>query len=382
MPPAVYVLSLGIFAMTTSEFMVSGMMPSLAAGFGVSVAAVGYLVSAYAAGMVVGGPLLTVALLKVPRKNALLLLTVIFLVGTVLGAVATDYAVMAVARVITGIASSAFFGVALALCADLVGPSLRGRASSVVLGGLMVGTVLGLPAATLLDQHLGWRAAFWMVAALTLVAGSAIAKIVPDLPKAAEIGLRAELGAFRNGRLWAAYAVSGLTIGSVFAAFSYFTPIYLDVSGFAAGVVPLLLAVYGVATVVGTAVVGRLADRHATRTMAVGLAAIAVSLALFGLFAGDKAVAVLCTVVLGLVGVSLNPAMVTRVMRAANDRPLVNTVHTAVINVGIMVGPWVGGLAITAGFGLTAPLWVGVGLAVLGLSAVLFRTSSAVRPRT
>ncbi|MFB9906891.1 MFS transporter [Allokutzneria oryzae] len=371
MPLAVYVLGLGIFSMTTSEFMVSGLMPSLSAEFGVSVSAVGYLISAYAIAMVVGGPVLTVGLLRMPRKNALLLLIAVFLVGQSLGAVATGYGVMLVARVITGVASSAFFGVALAVAVDLVGPAQRGRASSIVLGGLMVGTVLGLPAATLVDQVYGWRASFWAVAAVTLLAGLVVLRVVAPGAPPESVSLRAELAALRNGRLWAAYTTSGLLIGAVFAAFSYFSPIFTEVSGFSPAAVPVLLMAYGAATVVGNAVVGRFADRYAMPILTFGMALLALTLTAFALFASSQVITVAVVIVLGLSGVAMNPAMATRVMREANDRPLVNTVHTAVICFGLATGSWVGGLGISTGFGLTSPLWVGAVLAALGLGSLL-----------
>lgn len=371
MPLAVYVLSLGIFSMTTSEFMVSGMMPILASAFGVSIAAIGYLVSAYAIGMIVGGPVLTFGLLKLSRKNALLILVGVYVVGQSLGALASGYEMMFVARIVTGVASSAFFGVALAVCAELVGPDLRGRASSIVLGGLMVGTVLGLPLATLIGQHAGWRVSFWSIAALTLVAGFLVLRIVPTSEKPEAVSLGGELGAFRNAKLWAAYASSTLIIGAVFAAFSYFTPIFIEVTGFSAEIVPLLLTAYGASTVIGNVVVGRFADRHMMSTLVVGVTTLAVFLTGFALLAGNKAGTVVCLVAVGLVGVSLNPAMVTRVMRAANGRPLVNTVHTSVINVGVLLGSWIGGMTITGGFGLVSPLWVGASLALLALLSLL-----------
>ena len=379
MPLAVYVLGLGIFAMTTSEFMVSGLMPSLATEFEVSVAAIGYLISAFSGAMVVGGPVLTVGLLRVPRKNALVALIGVFLVGQALGAVATGYGVMLVSRVITGVASSAFFGVAIAVAVDLVGPERRGRASAVVLGGLMVGTVLGLPATTLVDQFYGWRASFWAVALVTLLAGLVVLRVVPSGARPEGMSLRDEIAALRNGRLWAAYATSGLLVGAVFAAFSYFSPIFIEVSGFSPTVVPVLLALYGAATVVGNTVVGRFADRHTMPILTFGLVALIVTLAGFALFAGSQLVTVAAVVVLGLTGVAMNPALAARVMRIADSRPLVNTVHTAVICLGVGLGSWAGGLGISAGLSLTSPLWVGVVFAVLGLLSLFAARSATTR---
>ncbi|WP_433273757.1 MFS transporter [Actinosynnema sp. CS-041913] len=371
MPLAVYVLGLGIFAVTTSEFMVSGLMPALSAEFGVTISAVGYLISVYAAAMALGGPVLTVGLLRFPRKNTLLLLIGVFIAGQALGAVAASYEVMLVARVVTGVAASSVFGMSFAIAVDTVGPARAGRAASIVVGGLMIGTVLGLPAATFVGQEFGWRTSFWAVAGLALVVGLITLKVVPASPGAGDVGLREELTAFRSGRLWAAYATSTLIIGATFVAFSYFTPILTDVSGFESGAVPVLLAVYGVATVVGNVVVGRFADRHTMGVLAVGLVSLTVSLAIFGLFADVRAVAVVALVLVGLVGVTMNPAMAARVIRTSNGRPLVNTVHTSVITFGVVIGSWAGGLAISAGHGLRAPLWIGVALAVLGFLSIV-----------
>ncbi|MFE2757723.1 MFS transporter [Actinosynnema sp. NPDC059335] len=371
MPIAVYVLGLGIFSVTTSEFMVSGLMPALAADFGVSIPAVGYLISVYAAGMAVGGPLLTVGLLRFPRRNTLVALFGVFIVGQVIGALAGDYGVMLVARVVTGIAASSVFGMSFAIAVDSAGPERTGRAASIVIGGLMIGTVLGLPAATFVGQAFGWRAAFWAVAVLALVVALITLRAVPAAPAGHEPGVRQELAAFRDGRLWAAYTTSMLIIGATFVAFSYFTPILTDVSGFDAGSVPVLLACYGVATVVGNAVVGRFADRHTMAVLAVGLVALTAALAVFGLFADVPAVAVAALVAIGLVGVTMNPAMAARVIRTSNGRPLVNTVHTSVITLGVVIGSWTGGLAISAGYGLRAPLWIGVALAVLGFASIV-----------
>ena len=178
----VYLLGAGIFALTTSEYMVSGLMPELSAEFNVSFPAIGYLVTIYAGTMAIGGPLLTVGLLKVSRKNALLGLIALFIVGQVIGSMAQGYNIMVVARVITGIAAAAFFGVALTTCAELVDQKLFARAASVVLGGLMVGTVFGLPGATLLGEWFGWRVSFMAVAVIALLVGLLVIKVMPAMP--------------------------------------------------------------------------------------------------------------------------------------------------------------------------------------------------------
>ena len=399
MPAVVYVLGLGIFAMTTSEFMVSGMLPELASALNVSISAIGYLVSAYAIAMALGGPFVSAALTRLSHARALVLLLGAFLAGQVLGALATGYPMLVVSRVITGCAEAAFFGVGLTVAMDTVPPRLAGRAASVVLGGLMVSSVLGLPLATFLAQWVGWRGAFWAVAGLVLVAGVAVLVTVrrPVVGRVGAAvragtetdagagsgagagaaadgsagGLRAELALFRNRRLWAVYGTSMLHIGALFAAFSFFAAIFIDVTGFAPGLVPVLLTGYGAAAVIGNMVVGRLADRYPMAVLTLGLAALVVLLAGFAVGAAVPAVVLVTVIGIGMVGLPLNSATIARRMRVVANTPMINTVGASVVNVGIAVGPTLGGLAISAGLGLRAPLWIGAALAGLALLSLL-----------
>ncbi|MEE1756137.1 MFS transporter [Streptomyces sp. SP18CS02] len=367
MPLAVYVLAVGVFAMVTSEFAVAGLMPQMADGLDVTIPQIGYLITVYAAAMAVGGPLLTAALMRLRPKSALMSVFALFLAGNVLAATAPDYGTMVAARLVTGVASQAFFGIALSLCARLTRPEVRGRAIAVAMNGLMLGTLLGLPLATLVGEHLGWRAAFWSISALTALAALCTVVGVPRQEREEGAGsVRQELGAFRNPRLWLALSTSTLIIGATFSAFSYFNPILTRVTGFGDGAVPLLLVAYGAATVVGNTVVGRLADRHTVPVLAWGLALNAVFLTGFALLAEVPAGAVAFMMGIGLVGVTMNPAMITRVQRTGNDRPLVNSIHSSFITLGIIIGSSVGGAAI-GGFGLLAPVWLGVVMAALGL---------------
>ncbi|MFB6894078.1 MFS transporter [Kitasatospora sp. NPDC056327] len=371
MPRAVYVLALGIFAMVTSEFAVAGLMPQLAEGLDATVPQIGYLITAFSVAMSFGGPFLAVPLLRLRQKSALMILFGIFLVGNLLAATATGYPVMLVARVISGIAAQAFFGISISLCVRLARPELRGRAIAVLMNGLMLGTLLGLPLATVIGERLGWRAAFWAVAVLTVAVALCTAAGVSGAGHGEGGGsLRAELGALRNPRLWLAFVTSTLIIGATFTLFSYVNPVLTDLAGFSAGSVPLLLVAYGAATVVGNTVVGRLADRYALPVMAVGLALNTVFLAGLALFAQLRVPAVGLLLGVGLVGVTMNPAMASRVQRIGNARPLVNTVHNSFITLGVILSSLLGGLAIDA-WGLRAVLWLGAGMAVAGLLTLL-----------
>ncbi len=388
MPPVVYLLGLTVFAMTTAEFMVAGMMPALANAMQVGIGDIGNLISLYALGMTIGGPVLTALLLalRTPHKRALIWLLTINVAGGVLAAVSTRYEVMALARIIMGVASSATFGVALTLCADLVAPSVRGRAASFVLGGLMFSPVVGVPLTAYIEQHYGWRASFWLVALLAALCTVAVALWAPASKQQDRetVRLAAEFRSLLNRPLWAAFATSGLIIGATFAAFSYFSPIFMNVAGVSAAAIPNLLAMYGIANIIGNAVIGRLADRHTLTVLVGGLSVLALALISFALWADLTPVGIAAFAAIGLTGVSLNPAMVARVMRAAAPGPLVNTMHTSVITAGLAFGTWAGGAAIDAGYSMRAPLWIGAAMAALGLASLLpyLRSGLAQAPDT
>ncbi|GGX43730.1 MFS transporter [Streptomyces noursei] len=332
---------------------------------------IGYLITAYAVAMAVGGPILALAVRRLRHETALTTLFGVFLAGNALAALASDYGVMMAARIVTGVAAQAFFGVAVSLCVQLVRPEIRGRAVAVVMNGLMLGTLLGLPLATLVGEHLGWRAAFWVITGMTVLVALATVVGVPGMARAeGGGGIREEAVAFRRPRLWLAFSTGTLITGATFAAFSYLNPVLTEVTGFATGTVPLLLIAYGAATVVGNTVVGRLADRHPVGGQVVGQTLNALFLAGFALLAHLAVPAVAMMLGIGLVGVTMNPAMATRVQRAGNAGPLVNSVHSSFITLGVIVGSSFGGLVIDS-HGLRAPLWLGAGLAVLGLLTLL-----------
>ncbi|EFL05538.1 conserved hypothetical protein [Streptomyces sp. AA4] len=379
-PSAVYVLAAGIFAMVTSEFAVAGLMPQLAAGLGVDVARIGYLITVFAVAMAVGGPVLTLALLRIRPKAALMVVFAVFLAGNVLAALATTYSVLVVARVISGVASQAFFGIAISLCGQLVEERVRGRAIGVAMNGLMLGTLLGLPLATFAGGQYGWRAAFWTITLLTVLAALLTQFQVRD-PGRAVRREAADFRVFRRPKLLLALVSSTLIIGATFSAFSFFTPILTEVSGFSPGAVPLLLLGYGAATVIGNSVVGRLADRHTVSTLAVGTLLNAVFLTGFALFTDVPAAALGFLLAIGLAGVTMNPAMAVRVQRAGNTSPLVNTVHSSFITLGVMLGSSVGAGLIEP-YGLRAPIVLGAATAVAAVVTILpaFRTGQPVLP--
>lgn len=363
-------MTLGIFVMVCSELLVSGLMPQMSRDLGATIPQIGYLVTAFALAMALGGPPLTLSVQRLRTNHALLVLFVIFFIGNALAAASTSYGTMLAGRLITGAASGAFFGVAMSATAQISAPEIRGRATSLALQGLMLGTALGLPLSTLIGDRFGWRAAFIAIAVLTVVIAAATMIALPRLTPDSNGGLRAELRVFQRPKLWLIMATSTLIIGATFAAFSYFAPILTEVTGFPEAIVPLLLLGYGAATVIGNIIVGRLAQSHTISVIVTGLALNTVFLIGFALLAGIPTAAIIAMAGIGLVGITMNPAMITRVQRAGNTGSLVQTVHSSFITLGVVVGSWIGGLGINA-YGLRAPLWVGAGLAVLALLAMI-----------
>lgn len=368
-PLVVYCLSLGVFALTTSELMISGMLPSLQVAFDRSIADIGNLISLYALGMMIGGPLVTILFLalKIENKRGLLILLVFYAAAQSVAASTSSFQILLIARVLTGMAAATSFGLMLAITAQLVGPELRGRASSLVFAGLMLCTVFGVPIATAITNAFGWRASFWAIVVLLLICALVIAFKIESSPDTPQADLRSELKEMRKPKLWAAYATSALVIGSSFAVYSYLSPITVELAGFSAMQVPLLLAVYGGANIVGNYVTGRFADRHTIPTIAIGLVLMLSAMLIFALFAELKLATILAIVMIGLTGIALNPAFIARVMRIAHPGALVNAMHASVINIGLGLGPWVGGQAMEAGYGLHAPLWVGFAMTLAGL---------------
>jgi predicted MFS family arabinose efflux permease len=235
----------------------------------------------------------------------------------------------------------------------------------------MLSPVAGVPLTAWVEQHFGWRASSWLVVLLALICSVLAATRLPRGEAGSEPVLREQWASLKNRSLWAAYLTSGLIIGATFAAFSYCTPILIHEVGMQPGQVAPLLALYGVANLLGNMIVGRVADRHTLPALGWGLALLVLAMAGFALAGEHRWLNLSCFIAIGLTGVALNPAMVARVMKAAEPGALVNALHTSVITAGLALGSWAGGAAIDAGYGLRAPLWVGAGLAFLGLLSLI-----------
>ncbi|GAA3538709.1 MFS transporter [Nonomuraea rosea] len=386
MPLAIYILGLAIFAQGTSELMLAGLLPELAADLGVSVPDAGLLISAFAMGMLVGAPVLAVVTLRWPRRTVLLTFMGIFALTHVVGALTTSYGMLFATRVAGAFVYAGFWAVAATTAISLVPSNARGKAMSVVAGGLTVATIVGLSLGTVIGQHLGWRAAFWAVAALSVLTAAGVAATIPGgrPGNTATPRLPAELRAMTDPRLWLAYGTTALTTGALLASFSYLSALLVDTTGLESAWVPAVLALYGAGSLIGITIGGRSADARPFLSLYTGIAGLIVTSAALAMGASVAAVAVPLVFLLGAFGFATNPALNTRVFALAKDAPtLAAAVNVSSFNVGITIGPWLGGLAIGGGLGYPSVAWVGaamgvVALGTVALSAGLRRKDSAV----
>lgn len=372
MPLAVHILGLAVFALGTSEFMLSGLLPDIADDMNVSIPRAGLLISAFAIGMVVGAPLLAVATLRLPRRTTLISLITVFGLGQVAGALAPNYALLFASRVISAFACAGFWAVGAAVAIAMVPVNTRARAMAVMIGGLSIANVLGVPLGAFLGEHLGWRSAFWAVGAASAIALVGVATLIPRIPLPAERPrLRTELNIYRDRQVWLSIVITALAAGGVFCAFSYLAPLLTDVAGLADSWVPAVLALFGVGALIGTTVGGRIADAHLFGVLLTGITASTAFLVALALLAHHPVAVVVLSFLLGTSAFYTAPALNARMFNVAGAAPtLAGATTTASFNLGNAGGPWLGGAVISGGFGFAATAWAGAAMTVVAILAV------------
>lgn len=377
MPVAVYVLGLSVFALGTSEFMLSGLLPPIAEDMDVTIPQAGLLISAFAIGMVVGAPLLAVATLRLPRRTTLVSLISLFGLGQIAGALAPSYELLFASRIVSALACAGFWAVGAAVAIAMVPVGARARAMAVMIGGLSIANVLGVPAGAFLGEHLGWRSAFWSVGAASAVALVGILALIPRIPLPAERpSLGRELRIYRDRQVWLAIGITALAAGGVFCAFSYLSPLLTDVAGLDSGWVPWILGLFGIGALAGTTVGGRVADAHLFGVMLWGITASTVFLAALALLASAAAAAIGLSFLIGFSAFFTAPALNARMFNVAGAAPtLAGATTTAAFNLGNTGGPWLGGAVIDAGRGFAATAWAGAAMTVtaIALAAIALR---------
>ncbi|WP_324644709.1 MFS transporter [Pseudarthrobacter sp. LT1] len=369
---AIFALAMGGVGIGVTEFTIMGLLKEVEQGLGISTPEAGHLISAYALGVVVGAPLLAAVGARLPRKKLALGLLLFFTVANLTSFMAPDYGSMLVSRFAAGLPHGAFFGVAAVIAASLVPPTRRGWAISMVMAGLSVSNVVGVPFATWLGQTFGWRLLFVLVGAIGLLALAMVWKFVPFQHAHPDASIRRELGALKRLQVWLALLVGIVGFGGFFATYTYIAHTMTAVAGIPSGLLPLVVALYGLGMVAGNIVGGRLADKSVMGTLYRVLPTIAVALVVYAVAAHWQWSAMVMVFVVGASGSMLIPALQTRLLDASPDAPsLASSLNHAALNVANALGAFLGGVVIALGWGFVAPALVGAVLAVLGSGVAL-----------
>ncbi|WP_339346678.1 MFS transporter [uncultured Sphingomonas sp.] len=361
-------LAVGGFAIGTTEFATMSLLPDMALDLGVDAPTAGHVISAYALGVVVGAPLLAVIGAKMARRTLLIALMAMFALGNALSAVAPDYGTMMAFRFLSGLPHGAYFGIATLVAASLVEQRRRTQAAARVLLGLTVATIVGVPLANALGQVVGWRSCFVIVAVLAGLTAALVALFAPRDRADADASPLRELAALRTPQVWLTLGVGAIGFGGLFAVYTYLADTMAAVTKVSPAVVPVALAVFGVGMTAGNLIVPRFADRALLPTAAGVLVWSAVSLMLWPFAAGHLWSVIVAVLLIG-VGGSLGSVLQTRLMDVAGDaQGLAAALNHSAFNVANALGPWLGGMAIAAGYGWTSTGWVGAALALGGLA--------------
>lgn len=378
LPFVVWVLAAGTFLMGTTEFVIAGLLPEMAADLNVSVAHAGLLITAFAVGMIVGGPTMAMATLRLPQRHTLIGALTVFALGHVVAALSTSFTIVLAARAVTALATGAFWAVGFVIATAAAGPSNATRAVGVMMGGLTLANVVGVPIGSFVGQYTGWCGPFWALAVLAALAAAFVGRFIPRTEQRAEVSVRAEVRALGQGRLWLALAAAVLIMGGVLATYTYITPLLTGRAGIAEGAIPLALIAFGVGALGGTAVGGRLGDRRPMATTITAAAATAVTLLALIPASNSPVAAVVLVFVMALTGFTVNPVVTSLAVRFAGNAPtLTSALTTSAYNTGIAVGSALAGQALGSSLGLTGPALVGAVFAALTLLPLIALALSA-----
>ncbi|SDL19798.1 MFS transporter [Pseudomonas indica] len=377
MPIALLALTLSAFAIGTTEFVIVGLIPTIASNLGVSLPSAGLLVSLYALGVAVGAPLLTALTGRVPRKRLLLALMALFTLGNLLAWQAPGYESLILARIVTGLAHGVFFSIGSTIATGLVSKEKAASAIAIMFTGLTVALVTGVPLGTFIGQQFGWRETFLAVSALGVIAFLGSLVFVPaDIPHSKPASLLQQLRVLKTPRLLLVYAMTAIGYGGSFIAFTFLAPILQEITGFSAGSVGLVLLVYGVSVAVGNLWGGKLADRRGPiGALLIIFALLAAVLFVFTFTAATPWLALATVLVWGAVAFGNVPGLQVYVVRQAEHHTpgavdVASGLNIAAFNLGIAGGAWIGG-HIVASLGLIHTAWIGalVVLVALALTA-------------
>ncbi|MDK1384698.1 MFS transporter [Sinorhizobium sp. 8-89] len=378
MPIALFALTIAAYAIGTTEFVIVGLLPTVASDLHISLPLAGLIVSVYALGVTFGAPVLTALTGRIERKPLLLGLMALFIIGNAAAALSPNYELLLVARVLSAFAHGVFFSVGSTIAADLVPEDRRASAIAMMFMGLTVAIVTGVPLGTYIGQTFGWRATFWAVTALGAIAFIGIAALLPNtLSKAAAARLVDQVRVLGSGRLLIVFAMTALGYGGTFVAFTFLAPILQEITGFSEGSVSLILVLYGIAIAIGNVVGGKIANRDPVKALIGLFLAQAAVLVLFTFTAPSPALTLVTLVALGFLSFANVPGLQLYVVQLAKQyRPgavdVASALNIAAFNLGIAVGAWLGGLVVSSPLGLASTPFVGAILVVAALILTLW----------
>ncbi len=384
MPVALLALALSAFAIGTTEFVIMGLLPDVAGNLHVSIPSAGWLISGYALGVAIGAPIMALVTARLPRKRTLLLLMLIFIIGNVMCALAPDYNLLMLARVVTALCHGAFFGIGAVVAASLVAPNRQASAVALMFTGLTLANVLGVPLGTWFGQLYGWRSTFWAVGGIGVLAFIGLALSLPVNREEKPVDLISEISALANGKLWLSLLMTVFFAAAMFALFSYIAPMLLQVTGISDKGVSWTLFLMGAGLTLGNILGGRLADWKVSFSLLLSFTLIAVFSLLFRWTSSAVWLAEITLFIWSMATFSTVPALQINVVRHGQDAPhLVSTLNISAFNLGNAIGAWLGGMVISGGLGLTSVPVVAALLAVAGLLTALltFRGGSHAMAR-
>jgi MFS transporter, DHA1 family, inner membrane transport protein len=376
-----FALALGSFCIGTSEFASMGILQLFSASLGIDIPTATNAIAAYAFGVVIGAPLVTLAAARLNRRTLLLCLMGLFILGNVLSAVATDLGTFAFARFISGMPQGAYFGAGAVVASYIVGPGHAGKAFALVMSGLTIATIIGSPLATFLGQSLGWRNTYFSVAAVAGLAFIALWTWVPRTQALQGGPVTQELASLRRPAVWAMMLVAALGVASIFAVYTFIGPFVTDLATLDQTWIPVALALFGLGMTVGNLIGGRLADSYPARGLVVGYGSALIVLSV--LAAGGRNVWILMPALFGVGGTMMVaiPTIQVRLTRVAPEAPtLMGALNLAALNIANAIGAWAGSLTIAAGYGLLSAVWAGFGLTLLGLLVFALTLPKAPQP--
>lgn len=388
MPLALFALTVAAYAIGTTEFVIVGLLPTVASDLDITLPLAGLIVSVYALGVTFGAPVLTALTGRLGRKPLLVGLMALFIAGNALAALSPTYEMLLVGRVLSAFAHGVFFSVGATIAADLVAPDRRASAIAMMFMGLTVAIVTGVPLGTFIGQTFGWRATFWAVAGLGVVALAAIALLLPsDLKRETPAGLMQQVRVLGSGRLLIVFAMTALGYGGTFVTFTFLSPLLQDITGFSANMVSLVLVLYGVAIAIGNLVGGKIADCDPVKALAVMFALQAAALAVLTLTAPSPVLALATLAAIGFLSFATVPGLQLYVVdMARRHRPaavdVASALNIAAFNLGIAAGAWIGGLVVASPLGLGATPWVGAILVAGALGLTLLSGALDRRERS